>query len=117
MPDLTKVAAVLEAAADHLDALEHEKLSNARAVRSAQIEAVAAKYAEATGEQIPDNVRKKLAESPQDIVAFLQTMAEKQAGSVESMGAPSSRDADNAPKNVKEAAAAADDRFLSWVMS
>jgi hypothetical protein len=117
MPDLTKVAAVLEAAADHLDALEREKVSSARAVRTAQIDVVAAKYAEATGEEIPDNVRKKLAESPQDVIAFLQGMAEKQAGAVESLGGPSSRNDDPAPKTVKEAAAAADDRFLNWVMS
>lgn len=117
MLDLEKVAAVLDAAADHLDAINAEKVSNVRAERRNQIEAVAAKYAEATGDVMPESIRQKLAEGSQDVVAFLQTMAEKQAGAVESLGGPSSRDDDPAPRTTKEAAVAADDRFLNWVMS
>lgn len=117
MLDLEKVAAVLDAAADHFDAIDAEKVSSARAERMAQIDEVASKYAEATGEEMPDSIRQKLAESPQDVVAFLRSMAEKQAGAVESLGGPSTRDDSPAPQNKKEAAVAADDRFLNWVMS
>jgi hypothetical protein len=115
--DLEKVAAVLDAAADHIDAIDAEKVSSARAERMTQIDEVASKYAEAMGEEMPDTIRQKLAESPQDVVAFLRTMAEKQAGAVESLGGPSSRNDDPAPRTVKEAADAADQQFLNWVMS
>lgn len=117
MLDLEKVATVLDAAADHFDAIEAEKVSSARAERITQIDEVASKYAEATGEEMPESIRQKLAESPKDVVAFLRSMTEKQAGAVESLGGPSSRNDDPAPKTVKEAAAAADDQFLKWVMS
>ena len=117
MFDLEKVAAVLDAAADHIDAIDAEKVSSARAERMTQIDEVASKYATAMGEEMPDAIRQKLAESPQDVVAFLRAMAEKQAGAVESLGGPSSRNDDPVPRTVKEAADAADQQFLNWVMS
>jgi anion-transporting ArsA/GET3 family ATPase len=117
MLDLEKVATVLDAAADHFDAIEAEKASSARAERMLQVDEVASKYAEATGEEMPEDVRQKLADTPKDVVAFLRAMTEKQAGAVESLGGPSSRNDDPAPKTIKEAAAAADQRFLNWVMS
>lgn len=115
--DLEKVAAVLDAAADHIDAIDAEKVSSARAERMTQIDEVASKYAEAMGEEMPDVIRQKLAEGPQDVVAFLRTMTEKQAGAVESLGGPSSRNDALEPRTIKEAAADADQRFLNWINS
>lgn len=115
--DLVKVANVLDAAADHFDAIEAEKLSSVNATRKAHIDALAAKYATATGEEMPDTVRQKLSTSDQDIITLVHSMVEKQAGALESLGASSSRDDGTVPRTVKEAADDADDKFLSWVLT
>lgn len=114
---LAKAAEVLDAAADHLDALAQEKNSSARAARHAHIDELANKYAEATGEEMPDSIRRKLAESDKDVVALVESMATRQASAIESLGGPSTLNDDAEPKTTKEAAAKADDRFLTWVMS
>ncbi len=117
MLDLVKIAAVLDAAADHLDALEAEKTSTVRAERMSHIDKLAETFAQATGEEMSDNVRRKLAESDQDVVSLLKTMVEKQAGMVEPLGGPSN-DGDSAEATtVKEAADAADRRFVAWITS
>ena len=115
--NLAKVADVLDAAADHFDALENEKVSAVQAERQAQIDKLASTYAEATGEEMPESIRQKLASSDKDIVSLLNSMVEKQAGKVESLGGPSDKDDDVAPSSVKEAAEQADDRFLKWIVS
>ncbi|SRR5579885_2465841 len=117
MSDLARVADVLDATADYLDALEREKTSSARATRQAQIDTLANKYAESTGEEMPESIRKKLAESDQDVVGLVQGMIEKQAGVVEQLGGPSSRSDAPEARTVKEAAEEADKRFLEWVTS
>jgi len=115
--NLVKVAAVLEAAADHFDALEEEQAATGRAERQARIDALADKYAEATGEEMPVPLRAKLAESDKDVVELITSMATKQASAIEALGAPSVRGAEGAPRTVKEAADQAGDRFLNWLMS
>ena len=117
MLDLVKVATVLEAAADHFDALEAEKTSTVRAERVSHIDKLAETYAQATGEEMPDNVRRKLAESDQDVVGLLKSIVEKQAGTVDPLGGPSNHGDSAEPKTVKEAAAAAEDRFAAWITS
>lgn len=117
MLDLVKVANVLDAAAEHLDAIESEKVSSAHAERQARIDTLAAKYAEATGEELPDSIRKKLASSDKDVVELVNSMIEKQAGAVEALGGPSSRGDGAAPTTVKEAAEQAEERFLYWINS
>lgn len=113
-----KLAAVFDALADHFDAEEAEKTSTIKAARQAQIDELAGKYATATGEEMPASVRKKLAESDEDIVALVRGMAEKQASVVEPLGGPSDRrDGGNAALTTKEAADQADDRFLNWINS
>lgn len=117
MLDLQKVASVIEAAADHFDAIEDEKVSSVRAERQVQIDKLATTYAEATGEELPENIRQKLASSDSDVVELLKSMAEKHAGRVEPMGGPSDRDEEREPTSVKEAAEHAGDRFLNWIVS
>lgn len=117
MLDLTKVAAVLDAAADHFDAIEAEKLSSVRAERRSQIDKLAAKYTEATGEEMPASICQKLAASDKDIVELLNGMLEKQASTVETLGGPSSRGDNAEPLTTKEASEKADDRFLGWILS
>ncbi len=114
---LAKAAAVLEAAANHFDALEHEKISSQHAERVASVDLLASKYAEATGEEMPAHLRKKLAESDKEVVALIQSMATKQASTVDALGGPSDRSDDAAPTSVKEATAQAEDRFVNWITS
>ncbi len=117
MLNLVKVAAVIDAAADHLDAIESDKLSTVQAERQAQVDKLAASYVDATGEEMPDGIRQKLATSDKDVVALVTSMIEKQAGRVESLGGPSDKDDAQQPVTLKEAAVAADERFLSWALS
>jgi len=117
MVDLTKVAAVLDAAANHLDAIENEKASSVRVERQVQIDALAAKYAEVTGEEMPDSMRQKLAASDKDIVALVNAMVEKQAGHIETLGKGSDKSDDKIPTTTKEATEQADQRFLNWIVS
>jgi hypothetical protein len=117
MLDLTKVANVLDAAAEHLDAIESEKVSSAHAERQTRVDTLAAKYAEATGEELPDSIRKKLASSDKDVVEWVNSMIEKQAGAVEALGSPSSRGDGAAPVTVKESADQAEARFGEWIVS
>ena len=117
MLNLTKVANVLDAAADHLDAIEAEKMSSAHTARQERIDTLAAKYADATGEEMPDSIRKKLAASDTDVVELVNSMIEKQAGVIEALGGPSTLSDNPVPTTVKEAADQAEDHFLSWINS
>ncbi len=117
MLNLEKVANVLDAAADHLDAIEAEKLSSATAERQERIDTLAVKYADATGEEMPASIRAKLANSDKDVVELVNSMLEKQAGEVEALGGPSSLSDNSASLTIKEAADQADERFVTWVNS
>lgn len=116
MLDLLKVADVFDAAATHIDVLETEKRSSVHAEKKAKVDELASKYAAATGEEISDALRAKLASADVDVVALLKQLTEKNAGQVESLGGPADReDGTREITSVKEASAAADDRFLTWV--
>ena len=117
MLDLVKVANVLDAAAEHLDAIESEKVSSANAARQATIDTLAAKYAEATGEEMPEAIRKKLASSDKDVVELVNSMVTKQASAVDTLGGPSTRSDNTAPATVEEAVKQAEDRFGEWINS
>jgi len=115
--DLSKVAGVLEAAADHLEAIETEKLSSQRAEAQSRVDELAQKYAEATGEEMPESIRHKLGESDAEIFGLLKQVVDKHASHVEALGSPSTQDDESVPKTVKEAAEDAEQRFLEWVTS
>jgi hypothetical protein len=117
MLNLEKVANVLDAAADHLDAIEAEKTSAAHSERQGRIDVLAGKYADATGDEMPASIREKLAASDKDVVELVNSMIEKQAGVVEALGGPSSRDDNAAPTTTKEAADQADEHFVNWINS
>jgi len=117
MLNLEKVANVLDAAADHLDAIEAEKVSSAQAIRQERVDELASKYADATGEEMPDSIRAKLANSDKDVVELVTSMLEKQAGELEALGGPSSLNDNSASTTVKEAADQAEDRFVAWINS
>lgn len=115
--ELIKVADVLDAAADYIDHVEREKTSTAQAERQSQIDKLASMYAEASGETMPDAIRHKLASSDKDVVALLQSMVEKNAGRVEKLGGAADKDDEKPALTVKEAADAASQRFLDWMIA
>ena len=113
--NLSKIATVLEAAADHLDAIEHEKQSSVMAERQSRVDDLANKYAETTGDEMPAEIRAKLATSDKAVVELLDQMVQKHASRIAPLGGPSSDNDDSAPLTKKEAADAASDRFINWI--
>ncbi len=116
MLDRLKLATALDKLADYVDTVESEKLAASTAERTATVDKLASAYLEATGDELPDDVRQKLANSDKAIVNLVQAMTEKQAAKIEEMGGPSAlRDGGGTPLTVKEAADAASQRFESWI--
>lgn len=116
MADLNKVAAVLEAAADYYEQNEREKTSASEAARTARLDKIAAAHLNTHGEELPDTVRQKLAKTDDASLDVIESLLAKQAGTVDPLGAGASSD-NPSPKTVKEAADAADERFVSWIVS
>ena len=116
---LLKVADVLDEAAKVVDSQEAEKIAAVKKARESALKIVAEKYAESTGEELPEDLLSKLASSDEDIIATVQKMVEKTASSnsVESLGRSSEQPSTRQPTNKKEAAAAAWERFGSFINS
>jgi ABC-type Zn uptake system ZnuABC Zn-binding protein ZnuA len=114
--DPTKLAAVFDAMADYVDQVESEKTSSVEAARQARIDKIAAAHAAAHGEELPEATRKKLA-SNDAALDYVEDLLTKQAGVVTPLGAGASPDSDPQPRTVKEAADAADERFLNFLIS
>jgi len=114
--DHAKLAAVFDAMADYVDQVETEKTSSIETARQSRIDKIAAAHAAAHGEELSETTRKKLASSDAAL-DYVEDLLTKQAGNVTPLGASASLDTDNPPKTIKEAADAADDRFVSWITS
>lgn len=116
MADLTKIAAVLDAAADYIEEREREKVSAVAAQRQARIDKIATAHLAAHGEELPALVRQKLAATDDGSLDIVEDLLSKQAGTITPLGAG---DAADGPvlTNIKEAANAADERFLGWIVS
>jgi hypothetical protein len=119
-----KVAIALEAAANLLDAQEHEKTAAARDERHKVVTAFAEKYATATGEDLSERVIEKLTTSDVDLVGAFDKLASRVDANTEpeDLGEPGDiPDAEPVYMTKKAAAEAqvvvAEDRFLSWLMS
>lgn len=120
MADLVKIAEVLEKAAAVIDAHETEKQAAVSKEREAALKLVAEKYAEFTGEDLPEEIRSKLASSDGDIVEAFKKVVEKTAGAVESLGRSSEKQAsenEEPPRTKKEAREAAFARFGRFINS
>jgi len=114
--NMEKVADVLEAAATYMDAVESEKQAEVQSAREILIADIGEKYAEATGEDITDSVLRKLANADVDLLSILEKVADVSSDKVAELGSPSELRDSMAPMNHKEAAVAADDRFLDFVL-
>ena len=118
MPDLNHVAEVLEKAAAVLDAYESASARTRDEQRAAQISSLGAKYATATGEELPKDIAEKLASGDTSILRTVEAVIEKTAGVVESLGHGSPHpDGPSHPLTKSERAQAAWDRFGNFINS
>lgn len=117
MADLNKLAAVLEAAADYVDENESKKTAAVETARKTRLDKIASAHLAANGEELSDIDRQKLAKADDATLDYIESQLVKQAGTIDSLGSGASPEPDSIPKTAKEAADAADDRFLSWITS
>ncbi len=115
--NLRKVAAVLDAAAQYVDCVEREKLAAIASERQGRVDKVASAHAAAHGEEIPDDIRQKLAAADPSVLSYVEGVLAKNAGVVDSLGSPANLADDDPPQTVKEAADAAGDKLVSWILS
>lgn len=111
---LEQVATVLEKLAVYMDAMESEKADAIRADRAKLAGLLKEKYEEITGDTIDDDVLDKLSHADLDVLSTFERVTE---ASGSDLGSPSDKQDGSAGMTTKEAAEAADDSFLDWVMS
>ena len=114
--DSRKIASVLEAAANYVEAVEREKAASTEAAKTAVVNKLAAAHATAHGDELPEDVRAKLAGVDPAVLSYVESVLEKAAATADSLGIPVNTDEDQ-PTTVKEAADAADKRFENWLLS
>jgi len=114
--NLRKVANVFDAMATYVDAVEGEKNAAAESVRLARVDKVASAHATAHGEAIPDDIRRKLAETDPSVLAYVENVLQKQSGVVEALGAPADSET-NESRGIKQASDDAFGRFGNWILS
>ncbi len=117
---LYEVADSLEKTAAVIDAHEAEKQAAVRKERADAIDILGRKFAEATGAELPVDVREKLAASDKSILETVETMVEKTAGGrVERLGGPGEKQASDrgVALSKKERAQAAWDTFGTFITS
>lgn len=117
MANLTKIAAVLDAMADYVDANERAKTSAVETARSARINKIASAHVNVYGEEMPDDVRQKLAKSDDAALDYIEDSLVKQSGAVESLGSGISQTETTIPTTTKQAAADAGEAFVNWIIS
>lgn len=116
--DRQKLARIFDALADYVEETERDKAASVNAEREARVAKLADAYAMSQGAPIPDDVRQKLAHGDPAVFALVEGLVSKQAGSVEPLGGPSTDTAaDTSPQTTKEAAEAAGDRLVNWIIS
>lgn len=116
--DYTDIADVLDSVASYVDGLESEKQAAETEARSSRIDKIAARYETATGEDVPEGIKTKLAGlDPDTLDTLLKVANNNNEDDVTSLGGPGIISTDNrSPTSVKEAADQAEDRFLSWII-
>jgi len=114
MTQLEQVANVIEKMAYYLDAVEAEKINAERVDRQKLAALLKEKYEELTGDTIDEDALGKLANADVDILAAFDKLAQTRVSS--EMGEPADRRDSSNPMTVKEAAEAADDRLLDFIL-
>lgn len=114
---LHKVADVLEKTAAFIDGQEADKQAAVKIERANSIKALAQKFAEATGDELPEDVLQKLASSDEDVLSTVSRLVEKTGSAVESMGSSSDKTAGAQPTTKRERAQAAYENFGTFINS
>lgn len=111
----TKIATAqaLEALADYVDATEGARFREKQAAQASHLDSFAARYQERMGEDLPADLRSKLASLDPEALEQVLKIAHPTGGSPESLGSP---DAADAMKTASETGSARD-KFTSWIMS
>ncbi len=112
-----KLAEVLESVAEYIDETEQQKTAAENTVRNERIEKLAERYSSSTGEDIPAEIRAKLAALDTSTLDHLLKVAKNNNESPEALGQPADNEDTPAPRTVKEAAEHAENRFLNWINS
>lgn len=116
MANLAKLATVFDAMADYIEEREREKTSASAIARATRIDKIATMHVSTHGEELPADMRQKLATTDDATLDVVENLLAKQAGIVTSLGAGATSET-LPPATTKEAAEAADDRFLSWIVT
>lgn len=117
MADLLKIADVLEKTAALLEAEEASKASSDQKARAAQVQSLSARYASATGEELPADLVEKLAKGDDAVLQAVTQVVSKTAESVESLGRSSSLPDSSHPQTKADRAKAAWDRMGQFLNS
>lgn len=113
---LLKVADVIDQTAAFIDGQESAKQLAVKTARDSAVKAFAVKFAEATGDDLPEDVLQKLAASDEDVLTTVSRLVEK-TGAVESLGSSSDKTGSAVPQTKKERVAAAYDNFGNFINS
>jgi len=111
---MTEIAAVLEKAADYIDAVENQKTAAEQQAKIKAASEIASKVTDATGEVLNEKIVEKLAAAAPEVADLLGKLAG--GGVVDSLGGPESEH----PNGVKTAEASmgdADQRFVGFLLS
>lgn len=114
---LLKIANVLDQTAAYIDAHEAEKQNAVKMARERSIQELSAKFSQATGEDLPEDVVAKLASSDEDVLTTVSRLVEKTGSPVESLGGSSEKVGAHHPTTKKERAEAAWTSFGRFINS
>lgn len=115
---LLKTAAVLEKAANYIDAVEEEKRQLETEHRRKLANVLRENYKTATGEDLSDEALDKLASSDLDVLDSFNKMSESaKASRSYDLGSAGGYNAKRKPEGIKEASDQASERFLDWIVN
>ena len=116
--DLNKVASVLEAMAGYVEEHEAHEQAKTAAVKEGLIASIGQNYTATTGEEISDDLLKKLAGMEPPVLEAIKKVAEskKEPDQTKLGEASDKRDFSVEPETKKEASEMAEDRFLTWIL-
>jgi hypothetical protein len=111
------IANVLEKAAHYIDAVEVEKKATVQAVRDKLTAAIREKVSAVTGEEVTEDVARKLAQADPEILSTIEKLAANT--DVEKLGEPSTRHSSvsNANQSVAEQVKLAEERLINFAIS
>lgn len=111
---LAEIASVFDALADYIDQTEGSRLREKQAAQQEKAAELAERYAAATGEDLSDALRQKLAGLDPDVLESMLKTTKIAGGSPESLGGPADTSATKTAGH-QDANEDADSRFYRWL--